>query len=393
MPIKVLSVFGTRPEAIKMAPIVQALNDDIAFNHKVCITGQHKEMLDQVMFAFDIKADINLSIMQPGQTLTGVTCRVLRGVTDVLASFNPDLVLVHGDTTTSMSATLAAFYKNIPVAHVEAGLRTYNLAAPFPEEGNRAIIGRLAEFHFAPTKIAKQNLLNEAVPSNKIFVTGNSVIDALFWMSQKLEHMDSHRWVNDFGEELFNKITDQNNPILLITGHRRENFGQGFVDLCNAVADIAQSHPDWLVVYPVHLNPSVQRPVFRILGGLPNVHLIEPLSYVPFVWLMNRCQIILTDSGGIQEEGPSLGKPVLVMRDVTERPEAIAAGTVKLVGTDKEKIVREVELLAGNKSEYAAMAKAINPYGDGNATGRIIKAIKNHFGVKVEWLSSTEEFA
>lgn len=392
MSIKIVSVFGTRPEAIKMAPIVKALAEDAQIEHYNCITGQHREMLDQVLSAFEIFPDMDLEVMRPGQTLPELTSRILLGTTDVIKQTKPDLVLVHGDTTTSMAAALAAFYEGVAIGHVEAGLRTRNLRAPFPEEANRSIVGRLANLHFAPTRLAKQNLLDESVEENHIFVTGNSVIDALFWMSQKVGQVHERHWQQMFGVDLCRKLVQKRGPVVLITGHRRENFGQGFINLCDAIAELAHAHPDWLLVYPVHLNPSVQKPVYGRLDKLPNVHLIQPVSYMPFVWLMNQCDLILTDSGGIQEEGPSLGKPVLVMREVTERPEAIIAGTVKLVGMDAQAIYENVERLLLDKSAYQEMAKAINPYGDGNATTRIVNAIKNHFGEKIEWQTPIEEF-
>lgn len=393
MSVKVMSVFGTRPEAIKMAPVVKALAADPQFEHHICITGQHREMLDQVLSAFEIFSDLDLEVMRPGQTLPELTSRILLGITDALKQTRPDLVLVHGDTTTSMAAALATFYEGIAIGHVEAGLRTYNLRAPFPEEANRAIVGRLANLHFAPTRLSKQNLLNEAVNEKQIFVTGNSVIDALFWMSDKVGQVHNSHWQQMFGLDLYTKLSLKQGPVILITGHRRENFGQGFINLCDAIRELARAHPDWLMVYPVHLNPSVQKPVYDRLATLANVHLIQPVSYMPFVWLMNQCDLILTDSGGIQEEGPSLGKPVLVMRDVTERPEAIAAGTVKLVGMDARAIYENVEHLLLDRDAYQKMAKAINPYGDGNAAGRILNAIKNHFGERIEWRTHIEEFA
>lgn len=393
MPLKVLTVFGTRPEAIKIAPVIQALSSDPYFEHLVCSTGQHREMLDQVLASFEIFPDIDLEVMQPGQTLESVTGRILSGVTGVITQYKPDLVLVHGDTTSCMASALAAFYQGVAIGHVESGLRTHDLAAPFPEEGNRAIVGRLATMHFAPTSLARQNLMDEAVAEDRIWVTGNTVIDALFWMSEKVKTIHDAHWRQTFGDPLFNQIRRNSGPVILVTGHRRENFGQGFIDLCHAIKTLALKHSDWLFVYPVHLNPSVQKPVYDCLDNLPNVQLIAPASYMPFVWLMNQCDLILTDSGGIQEEGPSLGKPVLVMRDVTERPEAIAAGTVKLVGTDSSRIVAEIEGLLLDKDAYARMAKSINPYGDGNATARILRSIKQHFGERVEWRSSIEEFA
>lgn len=376
-----------------MAPIVKALECSPYFEHHLCTTGQHREMLDQVLSVFEIFPETDLEVMRPNQTLAEVTSRILLGVTDVLKQIKPDLVLVHGDTTTSMAASMAAFYEGIKIGHVEAGLRTRNLRAPFPEEANRGIVGRLADLHFAPTRLAKQNLLDEAVAEDNIFVTGNSVIDALFWMTDKVGQVHGQHWQQVFGSDLYSKLLHKRGPVVLITGHRRENFGQGFINLCDAIRELALAHPDWLLVYPVHLNPSVQQPVYTRLANLPNVYLTDPVSYMPFVWLMNQCDLILTDSGGIQEEGPSLGKPVLVMREVTERPEAIEAGTVKLVGTNANSIFENIERLLLDREAYQKMAKAVNPYGDGNATDRILSAIKNHFGEQVEWRSNIEEFA
>ena len=335
---KVLSVFGTRPEAIKMAPVVLALAADPRFESRVCVTAQHRQMLDQVLTLFGITPDRDLDVMQPGQDLFDVTSRVLLAMRDVLREERPDLVLVQGDTTTCFATALAAFYENVPVGHVEAGLRTGNLRAPFPEEGNRAMVSRIATLHFAPTEWSRQNLLREGIPDAAIHVTGNTVIDALLMVRDKVLAADPSRWRAQFGADLFGRITDPARRMILVTGHRRENFGQGFVDLCTAIRDLARAHPDWDFVYPVHLNPNVQKPVLEILGGLPNVALIAPQDYEPFVWLMVQCDLILTDSGGIQEEAPSLGKPVLVMRETTERPEAVEAGVVRLVGTGRDAI-------------------------------------------------------
>lgn len=379
---RVMTVFGTRPEAIKMAPVALALAADPNIEAQVCVTAQHRQMLDQVMRIFDLTADIDLDLMQPGQDLYDVTSRVLLGMRDVLKREKPDLVLVHGDTTTCFAAALAAFYQNIPVGHVEAGLRTGNLLAPFPEEANRSLVGRITEMHFAPTTRARQNLLAENVDPQKIWVTGNTVIDALLIAREKVQGMPSASWHDSIGASLCEKIAKREGRFVLITGHRRENFGQGFIDLCNAIRTLALSHPDWLLVYPVHLNPNVQKPVLEILSGLPNVQLIEPLEYLPFVWLMDRCDLILTDSGGIQEEGPALGKPVLVMREVTERPEALDAGTVKLVGTDKQRIIDAVELLLSDANTYRAMTTATNPFGDGTAAQQIVSHIKQRFGLR-----------
>lgn len=369
---KVLTVFGTRPEAIKMAPVALALQQQPGIDAQICITAQHREMLDQVMDIFQLQADYDLDLMKPGQDLFDITSRVLLGMRDVLREAKPDVVLVHGDTTTCFAAGLAAFYEGIALGHVEAGLRTGDLRAPFPEEANRSLVGRITDWHFAPTETARDNLLRENVAAEQIHITGNTVIDALLMVRDKTTAMDDSHWQQQFGAALFQCITDASRQMVLITGHRRENFGQGFVDLCNAIKQLAQQHPDWDLVYPVHLNPNVQKPVKEILSGLDNVHLIEPQQYLPFVWLMNRAAIILTDSGGIQEEGPSLGKPVLVMRDVTERPEALAAGTVRLVGTDTATIVNNVEEVMGNEQVYRQMSQAINPYGDGHAAERII---------------------
>lgn len=359
-----------------MAPVTLALAADSDIDSLICITAQHRQMLDQVMRIFDLRADIDLNVMQPGQDLYDVTSRVLLGMRDVLQQQKPDLVLVHGDTTTCFAGALAAFYQGIPVGHVEAGLRTGNLLAPFPEEANRSLVGRIADMHFAPTERARQNLLLENVSAEKITVTGNTVIDALLIARNKVNMMPVSAWQEAVGTALCKQVVERNGRLVLITGHRRENFGQGFIDLCNAIRTLAISHPDWLLVYPVHLNPNVQKPVLEILSGLSNVHLIEPLEYLPFIWLMDHSDLILTDSGGIQEEGPSLGKPVLVMREVTERPEALDAGTVKLVGTGKQRIIDAVELLLSDENAYRAMANATNPFGDGTAARQIVSKIK-----------------
>lgn len=372
--MKVLTVFGTRPEAIKMAPLVHALARDPHFEAKVCVTAQHREMLDQVLKLFSIVPDYDLNIMQPGQGLTEITCRILEGLKPVLESFKPDVVLVHGDTTTTMAASLAAFYQRIPVGHVEAGLRTGDLSSPWPEEGNRTLTGHLATYHFAPTETSRQNLLRENIADNRITITGNTVIDALFWVRARV--------LSD--EALRNELTQRypflanGKKMILVTGHRRESFGRGFEQICHALAEIAANNPDVQIVYPVHLNPNVSEPVNRILGHVENVMLIEPQDYLPFVWLMNRAWLILTDSGGIQEEAPSLGKPVLVMREMTERPEAVSAGTVCLVGTDSQRIVNEVTRLLHDESAWQAMSRAHNPYGDGQACHRILSALKNN---------------
>lgn len=349
-----------------MAPLVKALEGSPRLEHRVCVTAQHRQMLDQVLHLFDITPQYDLDLMQPGQTLTQLTCNILQGMDGVLAEYQPDWVLVHGDTSTNMATSLAAYYRQIGVAHVEAGLRTHNLYSPWPEEGNRQITGRLAGLHFAPTEQSRQNLLKEGVQANTIHVTGNTVIDALLSVSQRI---DTEVALNSELAALF-PFLDTARRLILVTGHRRENFGAGFEAMCNALKDIA-SEPGVQVVYPVHLNPQVQEPVHRILGEAAHVHLIEPQDYLPFVYLMKRSHLILTDSGGIQEEAPSLGKPVLVMRDTTERPEAVAAGTVRLVGTDHARIVSETRRLLHNEAAYRQMAFAHNPYGDGAACQRI----------------------
>ena len=372
---KVLIVFGTRPEAIKMAPVVHELKK--TFIVKVCVTAQHRGMLDQVLNLFEITPDYDMDIMKPGQDLYDVTCNVLLGMKKILLEIQPDLVLVHGDTTTSMATSMAAFYSQIPVGHVEAGLRTYNILSPFPEEFNRQVTGRVAQYNFAPTEKARQNLLDEKVPDKQIFVTGNTVIDALLSMIEKARTLPFYA---ELAEQLPFLVEDENDSLkrrmILVTGHRRENFGQGFEEICQALHDIAIAKQDVMIVYPVHLNPNVREPVNRILSDIKNIHLIEPLDYLSFIKLMDTSYIILTDSGGIQEEAPSLGKPVLVMRDTTERPEAIDAGTVKLVGAKKENIVHETINLLNNEKEYQLMSKSHNPYGDGKASKRIGKVLR-----------------
>jgi UDP-N-acetylglucosamine 2-epimerase (non-hydrolysing) len=372
--VKVLTVFGTRPEAIKMAPLVHALAQDDAFESRVCVTAQHREMLDQVLRLFEIVPDYDLNIMKPGQGLSEITCRILEGLKGVMEEFKPDVVLVHGDTTTTMATSLAAFYQRIPVGHVEAGLRTGNLYSPWPEEANRKLTGHLAMYHFAPTENSRQNLLRESLRDDHIFVTGNTVIDALLWVRDRIMHNPELRTSLDQRYPFL----DANKKLILVTGHRRESFGGGFERICSALAEIALQHPEVQVVYPVHLNPNVSEPVNRILKGIDNIILIDPQDYLPFVYLMTRSYLILTDSGGIQEEAPSLGKPVLVMRDTTERPEAVDAGTVQLVGTDVAKIVDAVTRLLTDEGEYHAMSRAHNPYGDGHACQRILEALKNH---------------
>ena len=377
MSVKALTIFGTRPEAIKMAPLVLGLAEDPFIDSVVCVTAQHREMLDQILHLFNIEPEIDLNLMKPGQNLADLTGRIISGTTQAIKDVKPDVVFVHGDTTTCMASAIAAFYEGVKIAHVEAGLRTGNLKAPFPEEANRSIVGRVANYHFAPTSLSKQNLLNENVNPENIFITGNTVIDALLMMRDRVEGQPASYFEGIAGADFYNRIIDSSRKMILITGHRRENFGKGFVDLCNAIRTIAENHKSWDLVYPVHLNPNVQKPVYEILGGLDNIHLIEPMSYEPFVWLMNQCDLILTDSGGIQEEGPSLGKPVLVMREVTERPEAVEAGTVRLVGTDKDTIVKNITELLTNNSLYDTMAQAHNPYGDGQAVSRILESIKS----------------
>jgi len=377
MTLKILSVFGTRPEAIKMAPVVLGLQQEEGIESLVCVTAQHRQMLDQVLELFEIIPDYDLNIMKPGQDLYDVTSNALLGMRDVLKECKPDLVLVHGDTTTCFAAALAAFYEQIKVGHVEAGLRTGDMSAPFPEEANRSLVGRIASYHFAPTEGSRQNLLKENVQDKDITVTGNTVIDALLMVRDKVNSYPENQWRNHFGAEIYGRIVGEKQKFILITGHRRENFGQGFVDLCTAIKILADNHSDWNLIYPVHLNPNVQKPVNEILGDTENVFLIDPQDYAPFVWLMDQSDLILTDSGGIQEEGPSLGKPVLVMRDVTERPEAIEAGTVKLVGTNKDAIIDGIETVLSDLDEYVKMSKAHNPYGDGAAVEEIIRYIND----------------
>lgn len=367
--MRVLVVFGTRPEAIKMAPVVKTLQAAPDVDCRVCVTAQHREMLDQVLELFQITPDIDLNVMKPGQDLTDVTARILAGMRDVFAGESYDLLLVHGDTTTTMASALAAYYARIPVGHVEAGLRTGNIYAPWPEEMNRAIVGRIAEMHFAPTETARQALLAENVGDDRIVVTGNTVIDALL---DVVDRFDAN--TNAAMEARFDFLK-ADKPLVLVTGHRRENFGSGFENICTALRDIA-ADTEAQIVYPVHLNPNVQEPVNRILGDVEDVHLIPPQDYQPFVWLMQRSHLIVTDSGGIQEEAPSLGKPVLVMRDTTERPEAVEVGTVRLVGTDADRIRTEVTRLLTDRAAYDAMARSQNPYGDGQAAERILTYLR-----------------
>lgn len=368
MPLKTLTVFGTRPEAIKMAPLALNLSQDDRFESRVCVTGQHRQMLDQVLELFEITPDYDLNIMKPGQDLTDVTTAILQGLKPVLADFKPDVVLVHGDTATTLATSLAAYYQQIPIAHVEAGLRTGNLYSPWPEEGNRRLTGVLAALHFAPTSTFHDNLLREGINPAQVHTTGNTVIDALMEVVKKLE---SPELKAKFQKEF--DFLDENRRMILVTGHRRENFGDGFLRICKALKDTAEEFPEVDIVYPVHLNPNVRGPVNSLLSGISNVHLIEPLDYLPFVYLMNRSHLILTDSGGIQEEAPSLGKPVLVMRDTTERPEAVAAGTVRLVGTTAEAITQNLRELLTNEDAYRQMSVAHNPYGDGRACARILE--------------------
>jgi UDP-N-acetylglucosamine 2-epimerase (non-hydrolysing) len=376
--IKVLLVFGTRPEAIKMAPLVKELEKSPAeFRVRVCVTAQHRGMLDQVLQLFDIRPDHDLNNMKPGQDLFDITCDVIQGLKPILTAERPDIVLVHGDTTTTMAAALAAFYCRLPVGHVEAGLRTGNKFAPFPEVINRRIAGTLADLHFAPTVASRDNLRAEGVAPDTIFVTGNTVIDALFSIIEMLQASPELR--SRFDREF--SFLDPARRLILVTGHRRENFGEGFDNICRALADIARARPDVEILYPVHLNPNVQEPVRRLLGeeGLRNIHLIEPVDYLPFVYLMNRSHLIITDSGGVQEEAPSLGKPVLVMRETTERPEAVAAGTVILTGADRERLVGEALRLLDNQEAFQRMSKAHNPYGDGLAAKRIVATLRSRF--------------
>ena len=385
---KILIVFGTRPEAIKMAPLVKALQKESGiFDAKVCVTAQHRQMLDQVLKIFEISPDYDLDIMKPGQDLYDVTSNVLLGMKEVISGFRPDIILVHGDTTTTLAVSLSAFYQKIPVGHVEAGLRTEDIYSPWPEEANRQLTSRLTRLHFAPTSKSRENLLAENIPDENIVVTGNTVIDALFLVLEKISSNPEKetKIVETLKNHLpfFQKPKTQNPKpkLILVTGHRRENFGQGFINICEALKEIAEKEPNVDIVYPVHLNPNVQKPVNEILGGTPNIHLIPPLEYEPFVYLMSKAHIIVTDSGGIQEEAPSLGKPVLVMRDTTERPEAVEAGTVKLVGTDKNVIVESAMELLNDSGSYEKMSKAHNPYGDGKASERITETLKKFFKV------------
>ncbi|HCY77269.1 MAG TPA: UDP-N-acetylglucosamine 2-epimerase (non-hydrolyzing) [Ignavibacteriales bacterium] len=372
---KISFVFGTRPEAIKLAPVIIEMKKHPEFEVNVCVTAQHREMLDQVLEVFNIKPDFDLNLMTPDQTLANLTAEAIVKLDNYFKTYKPDLVFVQGDTTSVLAASIAAFYNNIRIAHVEAGLRTFNKSAPFPEEINRVLTSHIADLHFAPTETAKNNLIKEGITEEKIFVTGNTVIDALFHVKDIVSKNPPE--VMGVNKE----ILDTNKPIVLITGHRRENFGKGFENICAAIAELADEFKDHYYIYPVHLNPNVRKPVNEILGNKKNILLIEPLSYLPFVYLMTKAKIILTDSGGIQEEAPSLGKPVLVMRDVTERPEAVETGCVKLVGTDKIKIIDAVKILLTSDEHYKIMQMIINPYGDGKASNRIIKIIQKVFEI------------
>jgi len=378
---RILIVFGTRPEAIKMMPLVKLFRSTETYESKVCVTAQHREMLDQVLHLFDIEADYDLNIMKAEQDLYDITSRIALGMKQVLSDFKPDLVLVHGDTTTTFMAGVAAFYQKIPVGHVEAGLRTGNIYSPWPEEANRRMVAVLARLHFAPTKRSKENLLEENIPQEHITVTGNTVIDALFLM---LRLFEENPQLKERTEQEIRRVYPLNGKrkFILVTGHRRENFGEGFIHICEAIKEIAEKNPDIDIVYPVHLNPNVQKPVREILGEMKNVYLLKPMEYEVFVYMMHQAHLILTDSGGIQEEAPSLGKPVLVLRNETERPEALEAGTVKLVGTTKKKIVDTVQLLLDNEDAYTQMSRAENPYGNGKAAEKILQFIETYFATK-----------
>ena len=366
---KNLIIFGTRPEAIKMAPLVKEFQKDKTLNVRVCVTAQHREMLDQVLVFFDIKPDYDLDLMKPNQNLFSLTSDIILELKKVLEDYNPDYVYVHGDTTTTMAASIASFYAGAKVCHVEAGLRTDNKLSPFPEEINRQVTGRIADYHFAPTLTSQNNLLKENIKGNNIIVTGNTVIDALIESVERVEHIK-----NDEIDQL-KEIVLKDRKLILVTGHRRENHGQGFIDICEALKQIALMYHDVQIIYPVHLNPNVKGPVYEILSGISNIHLVEPLAYPAFVWLMNQSYLIITDSGGVQEEAPSLGKPVLVMRDTTERPEAVEAGTVILVGTNKDNIIKECVNLLTDEVRYRTMSALHNPYGDGKACSRIVDFI------------------
>ncbi|WP_373766533.1 non-hydrolyzing UDP-N-acetylglucosamine 2-epimerase [Glaesserella sp.] len=372
MSLRALFVFGTRPEAIKMAPLVEGFKKN-GLNFCVCVTAQHRQMLDQVLDLFEIRPDYDLNIMNEKQTLSSITSTILQKIQPVIEEYQPSVIFVHGDTATTFAASLAAYYNQIPIAHIEAGLRTHNMYSPWPEEGNRRLTGSLAKYHFAPTESTMKNLIDEGIQPSNIYVTGNTVVDALFLACKKIEQ--NQELLKQFKQQ-FSYVTDK--KFVLITGHRRENFGEGFENICQAIAELSALHPETQFVYPVHLNPNVREPVNKILTGKANVHLIEPLDYLSFVYLMKQSHLILTDSGGIQEEAPSLGKPVLVMRDTTERPEAVEVGTVRLVGTSKEKIIEQVNLLLTNDAEYNKMASAHNPYGDGTAVHKILSVFQHH---------------
>lgn len=370
---KNLIVFGTRPEAIKMAPLVKEfLKDTDTFETKVCITAQHREMLDQVLDFFEIIPDYDMDLMKPNQNLYSLTADIITGLKPILEEFKPDYVYVHGDTTTTMASSIAAFYSGAKVCHVEAGLRTFNKRSPFPEEVNRNVAGSICDYHFSPTATSEKNLLNENISKENILITGNTVIDALSFSSEKVT---SNSYIDE-EVTMLKGVVDNSRKLILVTGHRRENHGQGFINICSALKQIAQNNPDVQIIYPVHLNPNVQKPVYELLDGVSNIRLISPLSYPSFVWLMNQSYLIITDSGGVQEEAPSLGKPVLVMRDTTERPEAVEVGTVLLVGTNTERIILEAEKLLNNKEDYTSMSQLHNPYGDGTACAKIVSFIK-----------------
>lgn len=375
---KIMLVFGTRPEAIKMAPLVHALKAELGlFELKICITSQHRQMLDQVLEVLDIKPDIDLNLMRQDQNLSNLTSLILNEMQSIFLQYRPDIVLVHGDTTTTLATSMAAFYASIPVGHVEAGLRTYDLKAPFPEEFNRQITSKITKWHFAPTELSQKNLLSEGVDKFSITVTGNTVIDTLFWVLNRIDR-DKNRQKkleNFLNSEL--SIDWQDKDFVLVTAHRRENFGNGFIQICSALKELALKYPKVSFVYPVHLNPNVSKPVYEILESLSNIHLIKPLEYEAFVYLLKHSYLVLTDSGGIQEEAPSLGKPVLVMRDITERPEAVEAGTVEIVGSNHQRIVQSVSRLLNDKKHYQAMSRAHNPYGDGLACKRIVDVLRN----------------
>lgn len=367
---KNLIILGTRPEAIKMAPLVQAFQNSADFVTKVCVTAQHREMLDQVLDFFDIHPDYDLDLMKPNQNLYSLTADIITKLKDILEEFKPDYVFVHGDTTTTMASSIAAFYSGAQVCHIEAGLRTFNKRAPFPEEMNRQVATSVCDYHFAPTQKAKENLINENIDERNIVVTGNTVIDALLYSSERVKEM------RNLEIEGLLEIIEEGKKLILMTGHRRENHGEGFVRICEALKEIAENNPEVQIIYPVHLNPNVQTPVYEILSGIKNVYLIDPLAYPAFVWLMNRAHLIITDSGGVQEEAPSLGKPVLVLRDITERPEAVEVGTVILVGTDKKRIVAEAQSLLTDSARYNEMSALHNPYGDGRACDRVVNFIR-----------------